>query len=116
MTRERRRLPRRDVGLPAELHVAGRAWPAHLHDICRDAALVEADQPLAPGARVELAFTLPGLRTPIRIEGRVIRNADGELHPHALAVLFEEITAGDAERIDFFVALLDEEQEEQGAP
>lgn len=116
MTPERRKRPRRDVDVPARLHVDGRTLAARLRDICREAALVEADTPFDLGTQLGLTLTLPGLSTPIELRGRVIRAAPGEVHAHAMAVLFDEVPAGDGTRIDFFVALYDEQDEPAAAP
>lgn len=109
MTQERRRTPRRDVDVPALLKLAERTLEVRLHDICRDAALVETDDAaLDVGAVVGLSLALPGLPLPIDLTGRVIRAAAGEVRARALAVLFDEVPPGDATRIDFFVALYDQ--------
>lgn len=108
MTHERRKTPRRAVDVPARLRLAGDVVDVRLHDICRDAALVEGNTPLDVGTRVELAVTLPGLATPIELAGHVIRSDVGDMHAHAFAVLFDDVSPGDATRIDFYVALYDE--------
>jgi hypothetical protein len=89
------------------LAVGGSELAGHLHDVCRDAALVEAEASLPLDAPVELRLTLPGLSAPLDVRGRVIRVTPGETYPHALAVLFDDLPPGDATRIDFFVALYD---------
>lgn len=108
MTHERRKTPRRDVDVPAHLRLGEGTLDVRVHDICRDAALVEADSPVEVGTGVGLILALPGLSAPIELRGNVIRTAVGEKRAHALAVLFDDVPPGDATRIDFFVALHDE--------
>jgi hypothetical protein len=107
MSDERRRHPRRAVDVPALLLADGASMPVHLHDVCRDAALIESDRPLPLDAHVELRLTLPGVSTPLDVRGRVIRVTAGEQQLHAAAVLFDDLPPKDATRIDFFVALYD---------
>ncbi len=107
MTHERRRHPRREADVPVQLTVGDRSLEGQLRDVCRDAALVETDQPLELNELVELRLSLPGLSASLDARGRVIRVASGEARLHALAVLFDELPAGHATHIDFFVSLYD---------
>lgn len=116
MTNERRKWPRREVDVPALLHAEGRTLTARLRDICRDAALLESDTLLDLGTAVGLDVTLPGLSSPMTLQGRVIRTAAGDVQAHALAVLFDDVPVGDAMRIDFFVALYENERGAQTSP
>ncbi len=109
MTHERRRRPRREVDVQVRLSAAGRALDGHLHDVCRDAALVEADEALELEQVVELSVPLPGLGAPLDVRGRVIRVSPGDRRAHAMAVLFDDLPSGHAARIDFFVSLYDHE-------
>jgi hypothetical protein len=102
---ERRRHPRVVVDIPVKVRVDGAEHTARLRDICRDAALIEADLSWPLETDVGLRMELPGTGGAIDVSGRVIRHATAEAPRHGMAVLFTEVTAAAGMRIDFFVAL-----------
>lgn len=101
---ERRRNPRFPVDLTVTLGVAGERRDARLHDLCRDAALVEAVRPEPVGTAVTLEMLLPGASGPMRLAGTVIRLAPGEQGGHGMAILFSAPPPEAEARIDEFVA------------
>jgi hypothetical protein len=102
---ERRRHPRVVVDIPVKLRAGGAEHTARLRDICRDAALIEADQSVPLETDVGLRMELPGTGGAIEVVGRVIRLASAEAPRHGMAILFTEVTATAGMRIDFFVSL-----------
>lgn len=101
---ERRRNPRFVVDVPVTMTVAGETRTARLRDVCRDAALVEADRWEPLGTDVALALALPGTAGPIEVSGRVIRLAPGEQGTHGMAILFSGPSPEAEARIDEFIA------------
>jgi hypothetical protein len=101
---ERRCNPRFAADVSVEMTVAGGKRPARLKDVCRDAALVEADgwEPL--GTEVALHMELPGAAGPLQVSGRVIRLAPGEQGTHGMAILFSGPSPEAEARIDEFIA------------
>jgi hypothetical protein len=103
---DRRKNPRFPVETQLRLTGGGTSTSGRLRDICRDAALLETDAPQALGTFVTLALLLPGTGAgEIVVSGKVIRIAPGEGGSHASAVLFTEIPAAAAARIEVFLAL-----------
>jgi len=102
---ERRRHPRVVVDIPVKLRADGADHPARLRDICRDAALVEADRSWPLETEVGLRMELPGTGGAIDVAGRIIRLASAEAPRHGMAILFTDVTAAAGMRIDFFVSL-----------
>src|SRR5688572_6017928 len=88
---ERRRHPRVVVDVPATLKADGADHPARLRDICRDAALVEAERAWPLETEVGLRMELPGTGGSVDVRGRVIRLAPGEAGRHGMAVLFTDV-------------------------
>jgi hypothetical protein len=99
---ERRRAPRVVVDLPVRLTVDGRTVPARLHDICRDAALVEAHQRCVVGAKVALAWESPGGGM-TQVEGTVLRVSAGEGDARRAAVLFTDVAPATATAIELLI-------------
>lgn len=99
---ERRKSPRKVAELPVRCRVEGRSFPARLHDICRDAALIEAHESHPVDTRIVLAMDLPGAGA-VEIAGRVIRVSQGEGDARGMAVLFTDATPAAATRIDLFI-------------
>jgi hypothetical protein len=101
---ERRRSPRYPVEVSVEIAARGGTRTARLKDVCRDAALVEADgwEPLE--TEVELRMELPGAAGPLQVSGRVIRLAPGEQGTHGMAILFSSPSPEAEARIDEFIA------------
>jgi hypothetical protein len=102
---ERRRHPRIVVDIPVVVRANGAEHPARLRDICREAALVEADMGWPLEAELGLRMELPGTGGSVEIGGRVIRLAPGEAGRQGMAILFTDVTAAAGMRIDFFVSL-----------
>jgi hypothetical protein len=103
---ERRKNPRFPVEAPLRLTAGATSATGRLRDICRDAALVEVEAPLALGAFVTLSLELRGTGDgDVVVSGQVIRIAPGEKGTHATAVLFTEVPPAAAARIEFFLAL-----------
>lgn len=100
---DRRKHPRKVVDLPARCVADGESFPARLRDICRDAALIEAQRACAVDTRVVVALDLPGVGR-LEVAGRVIRLDEGEGDAHGMAVLFTEATPAAATRIDLFLS------------
>jgi hypothetical protein len=114
---ERRRHPRVVADVPVRLLVAGGEHAAHLRDICREAALVEASSKWPLETEVAIKMQLPGVSDLIEVRGRVIREVAGEgSHPYGMAILFHDVTPIAALRIDFFVALQTDLKEAGGGP
>ena len=103
MGAERRKNPRKRGGAARALAVEGRAFPARLKDICRDAALVEAHEAFPLETRVVLTLDLPGAGV-VEVAGRVIRLAEGEGDARGMAILFTDATPTAATRIDLFLS------------
>ena len=103
---ERRKSPRKAAELPARFAVEGRAYPARLKDICRDAALIEAHEVFPLETRVVLTLDLPGAGV-VEVAGRVIRLAEGEGDARGMAILFTDATPTAATRIDLFLSRTD---------
>jgi len=105
VTEERRKNPRVVADASVRLETPTTATRGHLCDICRDAALVEVQVPLALGEIVTLFVELPGTGNgELRVSGKVIRLAPGEMG-HAAAILFSDLPAAAVARIEFFLAL-----------
>jgi hypothetical protein len=102
--RERRKSPRFAVDVPVRLTVAGESLPGRLRDVCRDAALVEANRWFPLQTPIELAVELPGTGGPLALKGTVIRLAPGEQGSHGMAILFGDVGEAAALRIDFFIS------------
>jgi hypothetical protein len=85
---ERRRNRRFVLDLPVTIIVAKWARMARLKDVCRDAALVEADRWEPLRTEVGLRMLLPGTSGPLQVSGRVIRLTPGEQGTHGMAILF----------------------------
>jgi hypothetical protein len=102
---ERRRHPRIVVDIPVVLRASGTEYAGRLRDICREAALVEAEVGWPLETELGLRMELPGTGGAVDIGGRVIRLAPGEGGRQGMAVLFTEVTAAAGMRIDFFVSL-----------
>jgi hypothetical protein len=101
---ERRKSPRFVVEVPARLTVGHDVLIGRLRDVCRDAALVEADRSFPLETEVKVAMELPGTGGPLMVTGKVIRIGDGEAGAKAMAILFRDISPSASARIDFFIA------------
>jgi hypothetical protein len=101
---ERRKHPRFKVGVPVEIAHGPERFGGRLRDLCRDAALLEVDRPVAVGAELGLALQLPGTGGPLQVVGSVVREGVEE-GGQVIAVLLFELTPAAETRIDFFIAL-----------
>ena len=101
---ERRKNPRFQVEVPVRLTSGGEAFPGHLRDVCRDAALVETHRALAVETEVAVAMALPGTGGPLEVRGKVIRVTPGDGDAQRVAILFTSMTPAFETRIDFFIA------------
>ena len=81
--------------------VGGQAVPGHLKDLCRDAALVEVQEPCELGTPVRIAWA--GGDGEIEVAGRVIRLAHGEGEAPAMAVLFGDVAPAAATAIELMI-------------
>lgn len=107
MADERRRSPRIVADVPARLTVGGDTFDALLHDVCRDAALVESGRELPLGTVVSLETELPRVSGLVRASGRVIRIAGYGDDRHSVAILFDELDSASRMRVDLFVSELE---------
>jgi hypothetical protein len=107
MADERRRSPRIVADVPARLTVGAETFDALLHDVCRDAALVESDRELPLGTEVSMQTELPRVSGPVRATGRVIRIAGYGDGRHSVAILFDELETASRMRVDLFVSELE---------
>jgi len=99
---DRRKSPRLPVEGAVRLTSGGTSTTGRLRDLCRDAALVEVEAVQALGAFVTLAVELPD--GPIEVSGQVIRLAQGDEGRHGAAVLFSDVPAESAHRIESLLA------------
>lgn len=102
---ERRKNARYAVDIPVRLTVQGATVMGRLRDVCRDAALVEANKWFPLETPMTMAMELPGTGGPLEVMGRVIRLAPGDQGSHGMALLFTDVSAAAGERIAFFVAV-----------
>ena len=105
---ERRRSPRVITDLPVRLGVEGRTFPGRLHDVCRDAALVEIHERCAVGTRVALAWRTPGGGT-VEVAGIVLRISDAEGDARRVAILFVDVAPATATAIALLVHSVDKD-------
>ena len=103
MTQERRRNPRFSVDVPARLTVGKETLMGRVRDVCRDAALVEANLWFPLKTQATLAMELPGTGGPLQVSGKIIRLAPGEQGTHGMALLFSELSPAAVDRIDYFI-------------
>lgn len=107
MADERRRSPRIVADVPARLTVGPDTFDGLLHDVCRDAALLESDRELPLGTLVRMETELPRVSGPVHANGQVIRVAGYGDGRHSVAILFEELEPASRMRIDLFVSELE---------
>jgi PilZ domain-containing protein len=99
---ERRQSPRVVVDLPVRLGVEGRTVPGRLHDVCRDAALVETHQRCTVGTKVALAWESPGAGM-VQVAGVVLRVSAADGDARRVAILFVEVAPATATAIELLV-------------
>jgi hypothetical protein len=93
------------VDVPVRVEAEGATLTGRLHDICRDAALVESPRSWPLGTPVTVAFELPGTGGPLLVSGTVARLAAAPDGMSGMAILFTQLTPAAETRIDFFFAL-----------
>jgi hypothetical protein len=98
---ERRKNPRVLVDLPVRVGMEGKTAPGRLHDVCRDAALVETHDRCLVGTRVRLAWDSPGGM--VEVDGVVLRVSAGEGDARGIAILFVDVAPATATAIDLLV-------------
>jgi hypothetical protein len=99
---DRRRSPRVVVDLPVRLIVDGKTVPGRIHDVCRDAALVETHQRCSVGMNVELAWDSGGGRM-VQVAGVILRISAAEGDARRVAVLFVDVAPATATAIALLV-------------
>lgn len=92
---ERRSGQRFQLNLPLTIHVDGRSVPGYAQDVSSRGIFLFAEVSVAPGAIVELTFTMPseitlGESMRVRARGRVLRTeAAVSTNASGMAVLLE---------------------------
>ena len=92
---ERRSGQRFQLNLPLTIHVDGRSVPGYAQDVSSRGIFLFAEVSVAPGAIVELTFTMPseitlGESMRVRARGRVLRTeAAVSTNARGMAVLLE---------------------------
>jgi hypothetical protein len=103
MAEERRRSPRVAVDVPARVTSDAGTVEGRICDICRDAAFVTTDREWAVGTRLSVETELPRVSGLVRFAGPVVRVGASEDGHKGAAILFEDIDAQAALRIELFV-------------
>jgi hypothetical protein len=105
MGAERRKSPRVVVtDVNARVGVGADTFAAQVHDICRDAVLVDVEQTLALGTPATIEVELPGVKGLIRASGHVVRLVPYGDGRHSLAILFDDLPQEHQLRIDLFIS------------
>ena len=104
LRQERRRSTRYAVECPARLAAGADSLEVRVRDICRDAALLEANRWLLLHTEVRLELQLPGVGETVAIAGRVIRIEPGDEGSHRMAVLFADLPVKEQVKLDLFFA------------
>ncbi|HEV7499408.1 MAG TPA: PilZ domain-containing protein [Vicinamibacteria bacterium] len=99
---DRRKNPRVVVDLPVRLGLDGRTVPGRLHDVCRDAALVETHELCVVGTKVTLAWETSGGGM-VQVAGVVLRVSAGEGDARKIAILFVEVAPATATGIELLI-------------
>lgn len=105
MGAERRKSPRVIVtDVAARLSFGGETLPGRVHDICRDAVLVDVDTtiPLETPATIEVE--LPGVKGLVTASGHVVRLVPYEDGRQSVAILFDDLPKEHQLRIDLFIS------------
>jgi hypothetical protein len=99
---DRRRSPRVVVDLPVRLTVDGQTVPGRVHDVCRDAALVETHQRCTVGMNVVLAWESGGGGM-VQVSGVILRISAAEGDARRVAILFKDVAPATATAIALLV-------------
>jgi hypothetical protein len=94
---ERRRHPRKDCLIMAEVEAGGRCTRSYLLDISPQGAFIESLQPLAEGEPVTLSFRLPNSSSPVRVNAEVVWS-----NGQAAGVVFKGISRPHGEALRAF--------------
>lgn len=109
MGAERRKSPRVVVtDVSARVTVGGDTFAALVHDICRDAVLIDLERDIALETPATIEVELPGVQGLIRASGHVVRLVPYGDGRHSVAILFDDLPQEHQLRIDLFIS----EQEE----
>ena len=77
-----------------------------IQDISKSGIYTETDLDITPGTKVDLAFSIPGYKKPIRVEGEVVRKieVDGKRHmTPGLGVRFKGFQGDSQKRLDKYI-------------
>jgi hypothetical protein len=94
---ERRRHPRKDCLVMAEVEAGGRSTRSYLLDISPQGAFIESLQQLAEGEPVTLSFHLPNSSSPVRVNADVVWS-----NGQAAGVVFKGISRPHGEALRAF--------------
>jgi hypothetical protein len=94
---ERRRHPRKDCLVMAEVEVGGRCTRSYLLDISPQGACIESLPPRAEGEALILSFRLPNSRSPMRVNAEVVWS-----NGQAAGVVFKGISRPNGESLRAF--------------
>jgi len=94
---ERRRHPRKDCLVMAEVEAGGRSTRSYLLDISPQGAFIESLQQLAEGEPVTLSFRLPNSSSPVRVNADVVWS-----NGQAAGVVFKGISRPHGEALRAF--------------
>jgi uncharacterized protein (TIGR02266 family) len=103
MSQERRRALRIPVQMFVEESHDQATYFQHSKNLSRGGLFLEKTVPHPVGTRVALQFTLPGDRSPIKVQAEIVSALDGETNM-GMGLKFVEPSAEVASRIDQFVA------------
>lgn len=90
------------VDLPVRLIVESCTAPGRIHEVCRDAALVETHLSCAVGTRVTLDWEL-SRGSVAQVSGVVLRVSAAEGDARRIAVLFVDVAPATATAIELLV-------------
>jgi PilZ domain len=99
---DRRKSPRVVVDLPVRVGMAGQTVPGRLHDVWRDAALVQTHQSCMVGTRVTLAWQADGGGM-VQVDGVVLRVSAAEGDARGIAILFVDVAPSTATAIELLI-------------
>ena len=102
---ERRRSPRVVVtDVAARVTVGDETFDGQVHDICRDAALVDVARSIALQTRATIEVELPGVKGLVRASGHVVRLVPYGDGRESVAILFDDLPPEHQLRVDLFIS------------
>lgn len=105
MGAERRKSPRVVVtDVVARVTVGAESFDGHVHDICRDAALVEVERDIPLQTRTTVEVELPGVKGLVRASGHVVRLVPYGDGLQSIAILFDDLPKEHQLRVDLFIS------------